>query len=66
MMSGGKLDLMRGGQRHSRESCKTALGSQGPSQKNGIVTSKKRFNLLFLRVRRIRKMKLKMKMMMIW
>jgi hypothetical protein len=50
--SGGRLDLVRGGQRHSRENRKTTLESQGTycSQKTGIVTASKRVNLLFFRV----------------
>jgi hypothetical protein len=41
MMGRQELDLLRGGQRHSRESWKTTTESQGPSQKTGIVTSKR-------------------------
>ncbi len=41
--------------------------SKGPSQKTGIVIAKRKFNLLFLRVRRKREMKSKKKMkMMVW
>jgi hypothetical protein len=50
--SDGRLDLVRGGQRHSRESWKTTLGSQGTYSKHCHSNSLKRFNLLFLRVRR--------------
>ncbi len=31
---------------------RTSLGTKGPSQKTGIEAAKKRFNLLFLTVRR--------------
>jgi hypothetical protein len=38
--------------------------SKGPSSKAGIVTAKRKFNLLFLGVTRRREIKLKIKMMM--
>jgi hypothetical protein len=38
--------------------------SRGQVKKTGIVTAKRKFNLLFLKVRRRKEMKLKMKMMM--
>ncbi len=41
---------------------KQLLKSKGPSRQTGIVTAKKKLNLLFLRVRR-REMKAQMKMM---
>jgi hypothetical protein len=51
---------VRGGQRRSRESWKTTLGSQGTWSENGHSDSPKRFNLLFLRVRRRTEIKLLM------
>jgi hypothetical protein len=50
--------LVRGSQRRSTKSWKTTLGSQGTSSETSIVTAKKRFKLLFLRIRRRREMKL--------
>jgi hypothetical protein len=56
------LDLMRGSQRHSRDSWKTTLGSQVAYLENWHSDSLKRFTL---RVRKRRRMKLlKVKVMM--
>ncbi len=64
LWSGGRLDLMWGGQIHPRESWKTTLGCQGALSENWHNDSLKRFNLLFLRLRRRREMNLTIKMMM--
>ncbi len=45
MMSGGRLDLVRGGQRCSRESWKTTLGSQGTYSENWHRVSLKKVQL---------------------
>jgi hypothetical protein len=57
--------VVKGGQRRSRESWKTTIGSQGALVGKLAVTALKRFSLLFLREKRRREMKLLlMKMMM--
>jgi hypothetical protein len=45
----GRLDHMNSGQRHSYESQKMTLGSQGTYKKRDRVTAETRVNVLFLR-----------------
>jgi hypothetical protein len=65
VMARREAGLVRGSQRHSRESWKTTLETKGPRWKTGKVNSLNRFNLIVLRVGSRREMKLLlMKMMM--